>query len=92
MTESGYAVLPDMTPIGFAIEEDIALALKSNPDIWRNFESFPELYQRIRIYNIQFYRKRDPKTFNDSLAKFLENTKDGKMYGEWNDYGRLLGY
>lgn len=28
--------------------------------------------------------------FKKRLEKFIENTRKGIMYGEWNDNGRLL--
>ncbi|QJD72737.1 YdeI/OmpD-associated family protein [Lactobacillus acetotolerans] len=57
----------------------------------KNFESFPELYKRVRIDTIQIKRNR-PQLFQKRLSRFLKNTKEGKMYGRWNDQGRLLNY
>ena len=37
-------------------------------------------------------QKKQPELFKSRLEKFIENTKQGKIYGEWNDYGRLLDY
>lgn len=49
MTEYGRAVLPDMTPAGFVIDDDILAALQTDDVVWSNFQSFPELYQRVRM-------------------------------------------
>lgn len=88
MTDAGRAVLPDMTEKGFAIDKDILEALRSDPEIWENFRSFPPLYQRVRIDTIQI-KKKLPELFKSRLQKLLANTKSNIMYGEWNDNGRL---
>ena len=36
-----------------------------------------------------FYKKRDPQTYRKMLDRLLGQTLQGKMYGEWDDYGRL---
>ncbi len=89
MTDSGRAVLPDMSDDGFVIDKDILAALQSNVDVWTNFQNFPPLYKRVRIDTIQI-KKNQPDVFAARLNKFIENTKKGVMYGEWNDNGRLL--
>ena len=88
MTDAGRAVLPDMTPSSFVIDKDIMAALKSDEEIWSNFQKFPPLYQRVRIDTIQI-KKKQPELFASRLQKLLDNTKKGVMYGEWNDNGRL---
>lgn len=89
MTDAGRKVLPDMSPDGFVIDDDILQALKCDPKVWENFLSFPGLYQRVRIDTIQIKRK-NPELFYSRLQKLIDNTRDGIMYGEWNDNGRLL--
>ena len=89
MTDAGRAVLPDLSSNGFIIDGDILSLLKSDPVVWENFNKFPELYKRVRIDTIQIKRKQ-PEVFNKRLNKFIENTRAGIMYGEWNDNGRLL--
>ncbi|WP_262498675.1 hypothetical protein [Segatella albensis] len=39
-----------------------------------------------------FYKGRYPEMYERGLRHLIEETKNGKMYGEWNDYGRLLDY
>jgi hypothetical protein len=87
MTDAGRAALPDM---GFQIDDDILAALQSDEIVWQNFQTLPALYVRVRIDNIQNIRKRDPDAFQRRLQKFIDNTRNGIMYGEWNDDGRLL--
>ena len=89
MTDAGRAVLPDMTEKGFVIDPDVLRALQSDKEVWKNFQKFPPLYQRVRIDTIQI-KKRQPELFQSRLQKLLENTRKGVMYGEWNDNGRLL--
>jgi hypothetical protein len=87
MTDAGRAVLPDMD---FQIDDDVLVALQSDKVVWLNFQTLPALYVRVRIDNIQNIRKRDPEAFQRRLQKFIEFTRNGIMYGEWNDDGRLL--
>ncbi len=53
-----------------------------------DFDSIPELYKRVRIDMIQI-KKSQPELFKSRLSKFIENTRKGIIYGEWNDNGRL---
>lgn len=89
MTDAGRAVLPDMSENGFSINEDILQELKADDVVWENFCRQPELYKRIRIDTIQI-KKKQPEIFRSRLDKFIENTRNGILYGEWNDNGRLL--
>ena len=89
MTDAGRAMLPDMSEKGFVIDKDILNALQADAEVWANFQSFPPLYQRVRIDTIQI-KKKQPELFQSRLQKLLDNTKAGVMYGEWNDNGRLL--
>ena len=91
MTDAGRTVLPPMGPRSFKIDSYIEAALK-NARCWSKFKSFPPLYQRIRAYNVVFYRKRNPEMYQKALDHLIAETKKGRMYGEWNDYGRLLNY
>lgn len=86
MTDAGREALSKASE--FSIDSDIMEKIQSDPEIYQNFLNFPELYVRVRIYNIQS-RRKDTEVFTKQLNKFLENTKKGIMYGEWNDYGRL---
>ncbi len=90
MTAEGKAVLPNMKENDFVIDSDILQALKSDKIVWKNFQGFPALYQRVRIDTIQI-KKKYPELFQKRLKKFLDNTKNGVMYGKWNDNGRLWG-
>lgn len=88
MTDSGRAVLPTMGKRSFKIPSGIEATLKQ-ARVWSKFKRFPPLYQRIRAYNVQFYQNRNREMYDKALAHLIAETKKEKMYGEWNDYGRL---
>ncbi len=89
MTDPGKAVLPAMGPRSFRIDDDLESALKK-ARVWAKFRSFHPLYQRVRAYNTSYYKTIDPEAYERALTHLIEETKKGKMYGEWNDYGRLM--
>ena len=88
MTDAGRKVLPDMSDKGFVIDSDILCELQSDPIVWNNFLKLPKLYKKVRIDTIQI-KKNQPELFKRRLSKFIENTRKGILYGEWNDNGRL---
>ncbi|MCR8634699.1 YdeI/OmpD-associated family protein [Paenibacillus radicis (ex Xue et al. 2023)] len=90
MTEAGNKVLPDMKVEYFLINEAILLELRQDKELYRNFQALPELYVRIRIDNIQSVQS-DAELYHKRLKKFIEHTRANKIYGQWNDDGRLLG-
>ena len=68
MTDACRAVLPDMSEKGFVIDKDILNALQADAEVWANFQSFPPLYQRVRIDTIQI-KKKQPELFRESLTE-----------------------
>ena len=88
MTDAGRAVLPDMSESGFTIDPDILRELQSDSVLWENFCRLPDLYRRVRIDTIQI-KKNQPELCRKRLDKFLEITRKGILYGDWNDNGRL---
>ena len=88
MTKAGLDVLPDLDE-ELDIDKDILKTLKKDEEIWDNFNNFPELYRRVRISNIQREKKKS-EAYNKALKHFLEETKENKMYGDWDDNGRLV--
>lgn len=91
MTNAGRAVLPPMGPRSFHFDPDVVSALKA-ARCWSRFRSFPPLYQRVRVYNIAFCKNRSPEAYQKALANLIAHTKRGELYGEWSDYGRLIGH
>ncbi len=88
MTEAGRRVLPSMGERSFKFDADIVAAMKG-ARCWTKFRQFPPLYQRIRAYNVAFYKQRDKAMYEKALQHLIDETKKGRLFGEWNDYGRL---
>lgn len=92
MTDAGRKVLPDLDA-EFVIDPVILKALKKDPDVYKNFLEFPELYRKVHIYNIHAALKANElEIFEKRLEKFITNTKQNKMYGSWNDSERLMNF
>ncbi|MEN1988056.1 MULTISPECIES: YdeI/OmpD-associated family protein [Paenibacillus] len=91
MTDEGRKVLPEMDYDSFRIDPVIEHRLREEKQVYENFLSFPDLYKRVRIDTIQS-NKKQPELFKSRLDKFISNTRENKMYGQWNDDGRLLDY
>lgn len=89
MTEAGRSVLPDMRPEVFRIDPIIEQRLKADATTYENFARFPALYRAVRIDTIQS-NKKDDEMFDKRLEKFIQYTRQNKMYGQWHDDGRLL--
>ncbi|RKN75783.1 YdeI/OmpD-associated family protein [Paenibacillus ginsengarvi] len=88
MTEAGRKVLPDMSAESFTIDEAILAELRQDEALYRHFQHMPELYVRIKLDNIQSVRS-DAELYRKRLTKFIEHTRNNRMYGDWNDDGRL---
>jgi len=85
MTAAGRAAQPDM---GFAMDAEVEADIRA-AGVWEQFTAFPVLYQRVRAHNLAFARRQSGEAYAKALAHFAEQTRQGKTYGEWNDYGRL---
>lgn len=79
MTAQGLAVAGDLDA-KFTVAPDILKALKADRETWRNFQSFPESYKRIRIGWIDGSRNT-PDVFERRLNYFLKMTKQNKRFG-----------
>lgn len=90
MTDRGREACPDLEA-EFAIDPEIIEAFRANPVAWQNFSSFPPLYQRVRIDNIQ-RNKACKEMFDSRLKKLIGASARGEMIGDWHDCGRLLDY
>ena len=91
MTDAGRRVLPPMGPRSFRMDGEIEAVLRQRR-IWGRFMAFPPLYRRVRTYNLVFTRTHSPASYPKALEHFLEETAAGRMYGQWDDYGRLTDY
>ena len=94
MTDEGRKCLPDISEQTFQVHPQVLSEIKRDPEVYANFLTFPALYQRIRIDTIQseLTAYNHPDIFQSRLVKFIENTRQGKLYGKWHDDGRLLDY
>lgn len=90
MTDAGLQTLPDLS-IPFIIADDILDAIKSESQAYAYFQQFPDLYIRVRVGYIEEMRKK-PEEFQKRLNNFIRKTSAGKMFGNWNDDGRLIEY
>lgn len=91
MSDEGRKVLPDMDHGSFQIDKVVEQRLQAERQVYDNFLAFPALYKRVRIDTIQS-NKNQPQLFKSRLDKFINNTRENKMYGQWHDNGRLLDY
>lgn len=91
MCDEGRKALPDMDLDSFKMDSVIEQRLREEKQVYENFLAFPALYKRIRIDTIQS-NKNQPELFESRLEKFIANTRENKMYGQWHDNGRLLDY
>ena len=80
MTPAGLAAAPGVLDEDFSPASDILAALKADEEIWRNFQAFPDSYQRIRVGWIEGARKR-PDVFQQRLGYFLRMTRQNKRFG-----------
>jgi len=91
MTDAGRTVLPDdIDDDESCMDENILALLKTDETFAENFAKLPALYKRIRIGNIRLKYRKDAETYRRRLEKFVDCTRRGIMYGEWNDGGLLL--
>lgn len=90
MTSAGLAVMPDLGPDDFVFQQWLTDALKADKEVWRNFQSFPEVYKRIKADRIQHYMDTGrPEQAMKALENFIRDTKAGIIQRGWDDFGRL---
>ncbi len=91
MTDAGRAVLPnDMDDIESCADDNIKALLQNDKIFAENFEKLPSLYKRVRIGNIRLKHCKNPEIYRRRLDKFVDCTRRGIMYGDWNDGGILI--
>lgn len=90
MQDSGRIALNNSDK--FEISQKMIEIINSDNQLKKNFYSFPEIYQRLRIDSIQrhFKYKDRKEMYEKQIKNFIKQTKLGKMYGNMNDYGRLF--
>ena len=80
MTPAGLAAAGGVLDELFEVAEDVLTRLQADEVVWRNFQAFPESYQRIRIGWIEGARNR-PSVFETRLRYFLRMTAQNRRYG-----------
>ncbi len=63
------------------IPKDVLRALKKDPEVWKNFQAFPENYKRIRIgwLDVRTPARRD--VWKQRLDYLIKMTKKNKRFG-----------
>jgi uncharacterized protein YdeI (YjbR/CyaY-like superfamily) len=80
MTRVGLEKIQVQLDQEYVHAKDIIAALKKDAKTWKNFQAFPESYQRIRVGWIDTSRHR-PEIFRQRLRYFLKMTAQNKKFG-----------
>jgi len=88
MTEYGLKVIPDLNK-EYIFPKYLINKIKKDPIAYKFFMSTPKLYQNIRIYNLDFAHQTNKELFKISFSNFMKKCHDQRMYGTYDDYGRL---
>lgn len=90
MTPLGRAKLPSLAKNSFRPEPWVIEAIKADKQAWKNHRTFPPLYVRVRLDNIQWSATHvSEERARAQLNKYIAAAREGKMIGEWNDGGKL---
>lgn len=63
------------------IPKDVEKALRKDPEVWKNFQAFPENYKRIRIGWFNVRRPARTDVWKQRLDYFIKMTKKNKRFG-----------
>ena len=89
MAPEGKKVLPDLNQ-KYQPPEIIIKELKKNKEAYHFFIQTPNLYQRVRLDNLFFlYQRREFDNYQKSLKRLIQYCQQKKLFGNFNDYGRL---
>jgi uncharacterized protein YdeI (YjbR/CyaY-like superfamily) len=81
MTPAGLEKIRGRMSEEFVLPPDIARELKRDPKVWKNFQRFPEWYQRVRAGWLDASRNHSG-VFQSRLRYFLNMTAQNKRYGQ----------
>ncbi len=76
-------IRPSVLPLieaEYIFPKDIMRKIEKDPEVLKNYLSFPEPYRRIRVAYIDAARKR-PAEFRKRLDNFIEMTRKNRMIG-----------
>jgi hypothetical protein len=72
----------DLTEKPAVLSPETENALKSDPEVWKNYQAFDDLYKRLRIYYIEDAKKQKRMDeYEKRLNSFIRNTKKNKKFG-----------
>lgn len=77
--KDAHALLDDKHKL--VIPKDVEAALKKDPEVWKNFQAFPENYKRIRIGWFNVRRPARTDVWKQRLDYFIKMTKKNKRFG-----------
>ncbi|MBQ9545217.1 MAG: YdeI/OmpD-associated family protein [Clostridia bacterium] len=80
----------DLLCTPFVFPEDIIASLRSDPEVWRNYQSFSEPYKRIRVAYIDAARGR-PAEFSKRLENFVKKTRANKLITGYGGVEKYYG-
>ncbi|MBM3282097.1 MAG: hypothetical protein FJY86_02025 [Candidatus Diapherotrites archaeon] len=63
------------------IPKDVEKALKKDPEVWKNFQAFPENYKRIRIGWLDVRTPTRMDVYTQRLNYLIKMTKKNKRFG-----------
>jgi uncharacterized protein YdeI (YjbR/CyaY-like superfamily) len=63
------------------IPKDVERALKKDPEVWKNFQAFPENYKRVRIGWFNVPKETRGEVWKTRLMYFIKMTKQNKRFG-----------
>lgn len=63
------------------IPKDVLRELKKDPEVWKNFQAFPENYQRIRIGWLDVRSPERMDVWKQRLNYLIKMTKKNKRFG-----------
>lgn len=84
MTSYGMKALAsvDLSEKPVVMSPETEKALKSDAEVWKNYQAFDDLYKRLRIYYIEDAKKQKRKEeYERRLNSFIKNTKKNKKFG-----------
>ena len=63
------------------IPSDILKLLKTDKQVWANFQKFPESYKRIRITYLESQKRHSEEQYQKALHHFIDMTTKNKRFG-----------
>lgn len=88
MHEAGRRVLPDLDPASFVMPSVVQAALDEDPVARDNFARFPSVYQRVRAGYVA-EMARNPTELARRMGNLLRQTRENRMFGNWDDSSLL---